>query len=68
VSLRDTLDCLRPLPVGIPRRSMTVAELSDAIPPAYSQYIAQQWLAGRNEFAARKDGEASDAASVQTVK
>jgi hypothetical protein len=31
--------------MGIPFETMTVAEISDAIPPAYSRYIAEQWLA-----------------------
>jgi DNA polymerase-1 len=30
--------------MGIPFGSMTTAEVSDAIPPAYSRYIAEQWL------------------------
>jgi DNA (cytosine-5)-methyltransferase 1 len=29
----------------IPLGTMTVAEISDAIPPAYSRYVAEQWLA-----------------------
>jgi hypothetical protein len=31
--------------MGIPLGTMTVAEISDAIPPAYSRYVAEQWLA-----------------------
>jgi DNA (cytosine-5)-methyltransferase 1 len=30
--------------MGIPFGSMTAAEISDAIPPAYSRYIVEQWL------------------------
>jgi DNA (cytosine-5)-methyltransferase 1 len=30
--------------MGIPIGSMTVAEISDAIPPAYSRFIAEAWL------------------------
>jgi DNA polymerase I-like protein with 3'-5' exonuclease and polymerase domains len=30
--------------MGIPFGSMTTAEISDAIPPAYSRYIAEQWF------------------------
>jgi DNA polymerase I-like protein with 3'-5' exonuclease and polymerase domains len=30
--------------MGIPFGSMTTAEISDAIPPAYSKHIAEQWL------------------------
>jgi DNA polymerase-1 len=30
--------------MGIPFGSMTTAEISDAIPPAYSRYIAEAWL------------------------
>jgi DNA (cytosine-5)-methyltransferase 1 len=30
--------------MGVPVGSMTLAELSDAIPPAYSRFVAEQWL------------------------
>ena len=30
--------------LGVPVGSMTLAELSDAIPPAYSRFVAEQWL------------------------
>ena len=30
--------------MGIPRDGMTVAEISDAIPPAYSRWIAERFL------------------------
>jgi DNA (cytosine-5)-methyltransferase 1 len=30
--------------MGIPSGSMTVAEISDAIPPAYAKFIAEAWL------------------------
>ena len=30
--------------MGAPVGSMTLAELSDAIPPAYSRFVAEQWL------------------------
>ena len=43
--------------MGIPLNAMTVAEISDAIPPAFSEFVARQWLVGRNQFAARQDGE-----------
>ena len=36
--------------MGIPRDAMTVAEISDAIPPAYSKFIAEKFL---EQFAAR---------------
>jgi hypothetical protein len=45
---------------------VTNDELSQMVPPAFSEFIAQQWLG--QKFAARQDGEASDAASVRTVK
>jgi DNA (cytosine-5)-methyltransferase 1 len=38
--------------MGIPFGSMTTAEISDAIPPAYSRFIAEQWLQSREETAA----------------
>jgi DNA (cytosine-5)-methyltransferase 1 len=38
--------------MGIPFGSMTTAEISDAIPPAYSKFIAEQWLAQRPAAAA----------------
>jgi len=47
---------------GATRGWMTLTEMSEAILPAFSEFIARQWLAGRNQFAARQDGEASDAA------
>jgi hypothetical protein len=31
--------------MGIPLGTMTVAEISDAIPPAYARFVAEQWLA-----------------------
>jgi len=34
---------------------MTLAEMSEAIPPAYSRYTAEQWLG--QKFAAHQDGE-----------
>ena len=37
--------------IGIPRDAMTVAEISDAIPPAYSKFIAEKFL---EQFAARE--------------
>jgi DNA polymerase len=36
--------------MGVPRDAMTVAEISDAIPPAYSKFIAEKFL---EQFAAR---------------
>ena len=33
--------------MGIPFAAMTVAEISDAIPPAYSRFIAEAWLRSR---------------------
>jgi hypothetical protein len=36
--------------MGIPRDAMTVAEISDAIPPAYSKFIAEKFL---EQFVAR---------------
>ena len=36
--------------MGIPRAAMAVAEISDAIPPAYSKFIAEKFL---EQFAAR---------------
>jgi DNA (cytosine-5)-methyltransferase 1 len=33
--------------MGIPFGSMTMAEISDAIPPAYAFHVAGQWLKGR---------------------
>ena len=36
--------------MGIPLDAMTVAEISDAIPPAYSKFIAEKFL---EQFAAR---------------
>jgi DNA (cytosine-5)-methyltransferase 1 len=33
--------------MGIPFGSMTTAEISDAIPPAYSKFVAEQWLRSR---------------------
>jgi DNA (cytosine-5)-methyltransferase 1 len=36
--------------MGIPRAAMTVAEISDAIPPAYSKFIAEKFL---KQFVAR---------------
>jgi DNA polymerase-1 len=30
--------------MGVPAGSMTLNELSEAIPPVYSRYVAQQWL------------------------
>jgi DNA (cytosine-5)-methyltransferase 1 len=34
---------------GVPVGSMTLAELSDAIPPAFSKFVAQQWLTSAPE-------------------
>jgi hypothetical protein len=33
--------------MGIPIGTMTVAEISDAIPPAYSKFVAEAWLRSR---------------------
>jgi DNA (cytosine-5)-methyltransferase 1 len=30
--------------MGVPEGSMTLAELSEAIPPPYSKWVAEQWL------------------------
>jgi DNA (cytosine-5)-methyltransferase 1 len=59
--------------MGIPFGAMTTAEISDAIPPAYSKYVAAQWLAQRPEPAAgnasRGNGAAVDPEElVATVK
>ena len=45
--------------MGIDRRSMTVAEISDAIPPAYARYIAQTFLNSRSAHAGRDDDPVS---------
>jgi DNA (cytosine-5)-methyltransferase 1 len=45
--------------MGIPFGSMTTAEISDAIPPAYSKFIAEQWL--------QQQGKASSEAPSRTV-
>ena len=40
--------------MGIPRDAMTVAEISDAIPPAYSRWIAERFL---EQFAVKDAAE-----------
>ena len=40
--------------MGIPRDAMTVAEISDAIPPAYCKFIAEKFL---EQFAAKDAAE-----------
>jgi hypothetical protein len=39
---------------------MTTAEISEAIPPAYSHYVAKQWLAQANAKLAPCEGKRSD--------
>jgi hypothetical protein len=41
--------------MGIPLGSMTNAEISDAIPPAFSKFIAEQWLQSRPGAARRRE-------------
>jgi hypothetical protein len=46
--------------MGIPFGSMTTAEISDAIPPAYSKFIAEQWLKQSGKTFARSDVDPED--------
>jgi DNA (cytosine-5)-methyltransferase 1 len=39
--------------MGVPTGSMTLAELSEAIPPPYSKWVAEQWLASGPPFSTR---------------
>ena len=49
--------------MGVPAGSMTLAELSEAIPPSYSRHVAESFLAWRAQTPAGRGFKAPGPAS-----
>jgi hypothetical protein len=51
--------------MGVPVGSMTLTELCDAIPPAYSRFVAEAWLRSVENAAAEAVGRPRTAADLR---